>query len=500
MTELQNLEHPKDILLRKERIPHIWCPGCGLGSVLSALVDALKGSDLDLKKVVVVSGIGCTGRAAGYLNLDGFHTTHGRAIPYAMGLKLANPDLTVIVFSGDGDLAAIGGNHLIHAARRNVDLKVICINNFNYGMTGGQSGPTTPHYAKTTTTAYGSMEKPFNLPQLLIACGAPYVARWTSAHPHYMKATINEMLKKEGFSFLEVVAPCPTQFGRRNKMRELALLQRFLEQAIIEAHPEPARADIELDSPILCGKFADTERPSYRAVLKESLSPKVKVYDFRGDGRVPPEEEKPLPSAAAKGRPKQPPEVTRGTIIQRPVQIKLAGLGGQGIGLCGLIVGRAAAVFDLNQAVYTQEYSPEARGGASSSSIIIASEQIHMPYVTRADIMIVMAQGAYNKYQKEIRPDTILIIDQDLVKTKDLPRSVTVWAIPATRLAEELGRKVAANIIMLGFFTALVPCVSLPAVQKALKSSIPKGTEEFNQRAFEIGYNYGLKLKDKGKG
>src|SRR4030042_1093178 len=164
MIEPQTLDHPKDLLLRKERIPHIWCPGCGLGSVLSALVDALRSSGLDLKKTAVVSGIGCTGRAAGYLNLDGFHTTHGRAIPYATGLKLANPDLTVIVFSGDGDLSAIGGNHLIHAARRNVDLKVICANNFNYGMTGGQGGPTTPIGAKTTTTPYGGFENPFNLP------------------------------------------------------------------------------------------------------------------------------------------------------------------------------------------------------------------------------------------------------------------------------------------------------------------------------------------------
>ncbi len=494
MTEPQKLEHPKDVLLRKERMPHIWCPGCGLGSVLSALVEVLGCSDLDLKKVAIVSGIGCTGRAAGYLNLDGFHTTHGRAIPYATGLKLANPDLTVIVFSGDGDLAAIGGNHLIHAARRNVDLKVICINNFNYGMTGGQGGPTTPHYARTTTTTYGNIEKPFNLVHLLAACGASYVARWTSAHPHYMKTAMSEMLKKEGFSFLEVVAPCPTQFGRRNKLRDLALLQRYLEQAVIEAYPDTSKADIELDSPILCGKFLDIERPSYLMAIKQTMSAKVKVYDFRGDGRIPEEEEEPAKPAAARA-PQVPSEKTT---IQRPIQVKLAGLGGQGIGLCGLIIGRAAAVFDQNQAVYTQEYSPEARGGASSSSIIIASEEIHMPYVTKADLMIVMAQGAYNKYYKEITPGSTVIIDEDLVKVKDLPDSVKVQAIPATRLAEELGRKVAANIIMLGFFAALVPYISLKAMHKALKGSIPKGTEEFNLRAFEIGYNYGQKLREKG--
>lgn len=483
------LEHPKDQLLRKERIPHIWCPGCGLGSVLSSLIDALGSSGLDLKNVAVVSGIGCSGRAAGYLNLDSFHTTHGRAIPYATGLKLANPDLTVVVFSGDGDLVAIGGNHLVHAARRNIDLKVVCINNFNFGMTGGQCGPTTPRGAKTTTTSYGNVDKPFNLMNLLAACGAPYVARWTSVHPHYMKIAMGEMLQKDGFSFLEVIAPCPTNFGRRNKMRDLNLLKRFLEQSTIEANPDLRKADIEFDTPILCGKFVDLERPSFVKALEQGISARVKVAHFRGDGKAPLEED---PPKAAGSKPPKEASTVEKTVIERPIQIKLAGLGGQGIGLLGLIIGRAAAVYDNNQAVYTQEYSPEARGGASSSSIIIASEQINMPYVTEPDIMVSMAQGAYNKYQKEIMPKSILMIDEDLVKPKDLPVSVLVRAIPATRMAEEeLGRKVVANIIMLGFFTAVVPYVSLKSMQKALKGSIPKGTEELNLKAFETGYEYG---------
>lgn len=136
--------HPMDKLLRQDRLPHIWCSGCGLGTVLTCFVSALEKLDLDMDQVVVVSGIGCTGRAAGYLNLDGFHTTHGRAIPFATGLKLGNPELKVVVISGDGDLMAIGGNHFIHAARRNMDLTVICVNNFNYGMTSGQLAPPRP--------------------------------------------------------------------------------------------------------------------------------------------------------------------------------------------------------------------------------------------------------------------------------------------------------------------------------------------------------------------
>ena len=143
-TIIEAKKHPMDHLLRWDRLPHVWCSGCGLGSVLSCFVQAIANTGIDPKKIAVVSGIGCTGRASGYLNLDVFHTTHGRAIPFAIGLKLANPDLHVIVFSGDGDLFAIGGNHIIHAARRNADITVICSNNFIYGMTGGQLAPTTP--------------------------------------------------------------------------------------------------------------------------------------------------------------------------------------------------------------------------------------------------------------------------------------------------------------------------------------------------------------------
>ncbi|WP_246805156.1 thiamine pyrophosphate-dependent enzyme [Desulfosarcina cetonica] len=170
---LDNDAHPLDHLIRTDRIPHIWCPGCGIGTAFSAALRGLAASGIDLAKTCVVSGIGCSGRAAGYVNLDSFHTTHGRAIPFATGLKLGNPELNVVVFSGDGDLFAIGGNHFIHAARRNMDLTVICLNNLNYGMTGGQVAATTPHQAKTTTTQNGNPEAPFNLPLLAFAAGAP---------------------------------------------------------------------------------------------------------------------------------------------------------------------------------------------------------------------------------------------------------------------------------------------------------------------------------------
>ena len=175
-------DSPMADVLRMDRMPHIWCPGCGIGSEVNSFAEAVQRSGIDPKKLVVVSGIGCTGRVAGYVNFDSIHTTHGRAIAVATGVKLANPELTVVVFSGEGDLAGIGGNHLIHAARRNMDLVVICNNNFTYCMTGGQVTPTTPNSAVASTTPYGNYEYPFSLPFLMDAAGATYIARWTSVH------------------------------------------------------------------------------------------------------------------------------------------------------------------------------------------------------------------------------------------------------------------------------------------------------------------------------
>jgi 2-oxoglutarate ferredoxin oxidoreductase subunit beta len=264
--------HPVEDLLRMDRIPHIWCPGCGIGIGVNALSQALKESGLNLDKVVIVSGIGCTGRVAGYVRLDSFHTTHGRAIPFATGLKLANPELTVIVFSGDGDLVAIGGNHFIHAARRNVDITVICVNNFIYGMTGGQVSPTTPVHAKSSTTPYGNFEPAFNLPHLAVSSGAIYVARWTTLHVRRLKQSFKDALAKRGFSFIEIIAPCPTTYGRRNAMGTgLDTMRYYRENSVIKHFANPEEADIGLTGKIIVGKFVDREKPSYTDIMQYNL-------------------------------------------------------------------------------------------------------------------------------------------------------------------------------------------------------------------------------------
>lgn len=249
--------------LRQDRMPHIWCPGCGIGPALGCFLRAIDRSQVNPDKIAVVSGIGCTGRVAGYVKLDSFHTTHGRAIPFATGLKLANPALSVVVFSGDGDLVAIGGNHLIHAARRNIDMTIICVNNFNYGMTGGQVGPTAPFQARTTTTPYGNFESPFNLPYLTAACGASYVARWTVIHLRQLESAIVEAMSMPGFNFIEVIGPCPPVYGRMNKEPSgMDSLHYYQERSVIRNGADPKDANIELSGTIVVGKFVDKKRPT----------------------------------------------------------------------------------------------------------------------------------------------------------------------------------------------------------------------------------------------
>ncbi|MCS7363914.1 MAG: 2-oxoacid:ferredoxin oxidoreductase subunit beta [archaeon GB-1867-035] len=272
------VSHSVEDLLRTDRLPHIWCPGCGIGVALGCVLRAVKELDLDPDKLAFVSGIGCSGRAAGYVPFDSFHTTHGRAIPVAMGIKAARPDLKVIVFSGDGDLFAIGGNHFIHAARRNVDLLVICINNFNYAMTGGQVGPTTPSGSFTTTSPYGNVEHPFNLVYLAAASGAVYVARWTVVHPFHLIRSIKKGLSKKGFAFIEIIAPCVTTYARYNRLgSSLDIIQNLRKNSVIKNFIDPSLAEIHVGGEIVVGEFVDIEKPEFITALYRLIYEKTGV-------------------------------------------------------------------------------------------------------------------------------------------------------------------------------------------------------------------------------
>ncbi|HHT70458.1 MAG TPA: 2-oxoacid:ferredoxin oxidoreductase subunit beta [Firmicutes bacterium] len=241
--------------LRKSALPTIFCPGCGDGTILRAAIDAI--DKLGIRdQVALVGGIGCSGWIPVYIDADVIHTLHGRAIPVATGLKVSDPDRKIIVFTGDGDNVGIGGNHFIHAARRNVDITVVMINNQIYGMTGGQAAPTTPFKARTQTSPYGNQERSFNACQLAIAAGATFVARWTSAHPAQLVATLQKAIMHQGFAFIEVLTQCPTQAGRyimnTNNPSELVAMLREKTMPIKQYQ---ALTDEEKDSKIPVGVF-----------------------------------------------------------------------------------------------------------------------------------------------------------------------------------------------------------------------------------------------------
>ena len=266
------IQNPIEPFLRMDRMPHIWCPGCGIGTTVNCFTRALLESKADLDRVAVVSGIGCTGRVAGYARLDSFHTTHGRAIPFATGLKLANPNLQVVVYSGDGDLSAIGGNHLIHAARRNIDLKVICVNNMIYAMTGGQTAPTTPGGAVTSTAPYGAFEPSFNLVQLAESAGASYVARWTTYHVKQLTRSMTEVMHKKGFCFIEVLSPCPTLYQRRNKLGDaLETMKYYKATSKIRNGAPTSETALSMQGEIIVGKFVDRDRPDYLELMRHQF-------------------------------------------------------------------------------------------------------------------------------------------------------------------------------------------------------------------------------------
>lgn len=259
-------------LLRKDKFPHIWCEGCGDGIALKAILRAIQNIGINQNDIAMVSGIGCSSRTPGYVDFNTLHTTHGRAIAYATGLKLARPELTVIVVTGDGDATAIGGNHLIHAARRNINMTVLVYNNHIYGMTGGQGSPTTPMGDYATTAPYGGMENTFDIAGLTIAAGASFVARSTVYHAKTLERMIEKAIRKNGFSLVEIMSPCPTAYGKINKKglpKDLILNQKS--QAInVDKAREMSPEDLR--GRIITGILADRELPEYISTYDKIMS------------------------------------------------------------------------------------------------------------------------------------------------------------------------------------------------------------------------------------
>jgi len=253
-------QHPLMKYIRKGALRQPHCSGCGNGIIAQCMLRAIDELGLDMGKTAFVSGIGCSSWIPSpFFNADMLHTTHGRPLAFATGVKLGNPELRVVVFTGDGDGAAIGGNHLIHASRRNIEILTVLVNNRIYGMTGGQVAPTTPHGMKTTTTPYGNLEHPFDLIKLVEAAGASYVARWTAFHVKQLVSSMKKGLLKEGFAFIEVVTPCPVQYGRYTGVRDPVESLLMLKKLSVPLSKAKSMSEEELEGRIVIGEFVDRD-------------------------------------------------------------------------------------------------------------------------------------------------------------------------------------------------------------------------------------------------
>ena len=263
---------PSDLVhlyMRIDHLPQIWCPGCGNGVIMRdvavAIDELIHDEDNPIKRedIVIVSGIGCSSRAAGYLDFNSIHTTHGRAIAFATGIKMANPRLHVIVLTGDGDCSAIGGNHLIHAARRNLGLTVICFNNDIYGMTGGQYSPTTPNGDRATTAPYGNVDRPFDIANLASGAGASFSARGDVYHARETIDIIKQAIRHKGFSLVDVYSICPTYYGRKNKKGDAVEMLKWQKDNLVPTARYYSMSEEERANRKLIGILSFNDYPEY---------------------------------------------------------------------------------------------------------------------------------------------------------------------------------------------------------------------------------------------
>ncbi len=249
--------------IRPGKLPHIWCPGCGHGIVMKGLIRAMDTCGLEKNNTAVVSGIGCASRLPGYMDFNTLHTAHGRAAAFATGVKMAKPEMNVICVGGDGDGTAIGGNHFIHACRRNIDMTYVIMNNYIYGMTGGQFSPTTPTGDKASTTPYGNPDPTFDISKLAIGAGATFVARTTAFHATQIDKLIAEGIKHKGLAVIEVLDDCPTTYGRRNKFRSVVDMMKRLKDMAVPVAAAAKMTDEQLEGKVLTGVLFKEERAEY---------------------------------------------------------------------------------------------------------------------------------------------------------------------------------------------------------------------------------------------
>ena len=462
-------QHPYADMLRKEMMPNIWCSSCRIGRIKNTFIESIQQLGYDPDKCAVVSGIGCSSRIAGYLNLDTIHATHGRAIPTALGVKLANPDLKVSVMGGDGDILGIGGNHFLALGRHGHDINVFCMNNFGYSMTGFQHGPTTPLGARTITTFSGNPYTPINPVAVALAAGYTFVARSTSAHPYHLIDCVVSAMKNKGPSFIEILVPCML-YERRNKIKSLEAL--FLEKGKIkQTLSEQDINQSDFMKEISLGIFRDApvrQRPKL-SLVKSTKKRASKNFDIQFKSR------------------------TSGI---KYMQIRMEGTGGQGIVQGGKTLIKAAMNMDpkLNSTL-TKRYGPEMKGGSCLTDVLLSSEPIDYPFVDVPDLLLMMSDIVAKERGGKvmINNEGIIAVDESMVNLRlleNLPKTVKVFKIPATKIARENFRVVVANNVLMGFVCKATSIIDKDCLKAAILKSAPPGTEEMNLAAFESGYEF----------
>lgn len=431
--------------LREEELPHTMCPGCGGGTVLNTFAATVDRMELSRDDLLLVSGIGCSAWIPSpNFEADTLHTTHGRAIAFATGSKVANPDLETVVISGDGDLAGIGGNHLLHAARRNVDITVILVNNFTYGMTGGQVAPTTPHDSTTTTSPYGNPEDAIDISAVANAAGAAFVARQPTSRPEQLIRTFQQALEKDGFSLVEVVSQCPTVYGRRNEMPSAPTMLDWMDERI-------ESGDLEV------GTIADRDRDEFIASMRT-------VADRARSDHEP----------VARTDPHRSGENRK---------IRIAGAGGDGVVVAGTILGEAAAHNGRN-VFKTEEYGSRARGGLANSDLIVSDDTIHEAKVPDgdADVLVALTNEALREHESVLHEDGRLIVDTERVD--DPPRSAE--PVSFTEMAKTAGSKRSTNVAVVGYLNETLSIADTDTLATAIESHLDSMLET-NLSAFELG-------------
>jgi len=453
--------------LRQEMMPGVWCPGCGHGNVLRGIATALDRMHRNMDQVVCVGGIGCAGRSPFYLNASAMHTTHGRALAFATGLKTARPDLTVLVTMGDGDAAAIGGNHFIHACRRNIDLTAIVYNNGTYGMTGGQAAPTTATGLRSTTTPLGSIEPPFDISELARAAGATYVARTTTFDFEELPQYLAEAIAHPGLAVVEVLTQCPTYFGRLNHLGDPATMLDYERDLTFPVEPMTRE---QVAGKLAVGRFRQEVRPEYTRVYADlckraASAAKREPADALPD--VPPRE---------------------ATINPDPYEVRFSGEGGQGVILAGVLLADAAGAEGLH-VVQTQSYGPEARGGACRSEVVLSADEIAFPEVDVPDATVCLSAEAMRQHSS-LKPGGVRVVDERAC-LDNTPGEHDI-VLPILRTANEAGGEITVNVVALGALAGLTGIASREAILAALRRRVKPDLLALNERGLEAGWRLGV--------